>query len=149
MTLHDELLTAEMNEAYYRWRCGRLTTWDRWSRVLSSLAGAATVAALVAREPQAAPWLAALATLITVLSSSFQWADRARTSQDLATRWSMVMGRCRNEILLNGSEAPPSQELLRAVDELQGKDVEPADTSKLNKLHAEVMVRHGLVFRPT
>lgn len=149
MTLHDELLTAELNELYYRERANHWGRLDRVSRALSAFVGTAAVVSLLGlvegeRAHAIAAGLTGVAALLNVAATVWQFSDRARHLQELAAHWSDLAGQVRLAMVGQEPTSPAAPDLIKRAGELQGRDTAPPDNEAIKRLTGVVVQRHGL-----
>ena len=87
------LQTAEINEDYYRSRAATFGRMDAWTRILSAVMSAATIASILAAAPWVLHLFAALTLVATTANNVLALGERARTRRELAAKWSAVAGR--------------------------------------------------------
>jgi hypothetical protein len=153
-TLRDAILTAELNEEYYRHRGHAASRMSRWVQVLAAVTGASALgswfvgtAAVGGTAQNAWAVLLTVSAALSISAPILRWDDDAVRFLELAAKWSGVAGRLRLLDLRARVGTEVSADLVAAQTEaeaLQRDDTSLPNRKLIRELQAQIEVRHGL-----
>ena len=142
--LWECMLTAELNEQYYRHLADRSRIIDMTLRVIAALgSSAATVAFLTTVSTWAVPALATIAAVASVIGLVIGAGALAREREALAAQWTEVAGDAHELWNSRPSSGDDVHGITRRSEQLQKKDTRTRKTKLVDKLQDEIDRQHG------
>jgi hypothetical protein len=146
-----QLLTAELNEAYYRVRADRLDWLDTALRVGAAALATGAVVTWARGLDGALAGVWTVLTLATAATSAagpiLRLSDRSRRWADLAGKWTVLAGELRVLSLGDTATAEARAALVNIAkrgEALQRDDTTSPRRRLIDELQAQILKRHGV-----